>query len=441
VRAAHGVAAALALWLAAPANAAPPVVAASAAPTTGVAPLRVTLTATGDAASYRWDFGDGKSAAGVRVAHAYAAGSWTATVTATSATGETAQASVAVRVAPESIAVQRPPAARWNGAVTLRGRIGSGRRGVRLLVYRGRTFVTSTTTRAGGLFATRLRLHAPGRYHLRGAGARSPLVALVARPRLHVALPEAAPLGNPLSLRARVEPAWAGNLEVRMGRRWQPLRRPLAVPTGRIRLLRFAVRLRPRPGFAGFTRRLATRIVEPSLGPGSQGPAVRELERRLSELRLALQRVDGRYDLDTVEAVYAFQRLHGLSPTGRTDARLWQLLGSAATPSARYRGTHIEVDKARQVLLVVRSGVVVRVVHVSTGATGNTPLGRWHVYRKVPGFDWVLYYPMYFLRGFAIHGYPSVPPYPASHGCVRVPMWIAQSLYDGHDHGTTVMVY
>ena len=80
-------------------------------------------------------------------------------------------------------------------------------------------------------------------------------------------------------------------------------------------------------------------------------------------------------------------------------------------------------------------------IHVSTGATGNTPLGTWHVYRTVPGYDWVLYYPLYFLRGFAIHGYPSVPPYPASHGCVRIPMWIATSLYSGHGLGTTVVVY
>ena len=81
------------------------------------------------------------------------------------------------------------------------------------------------------------------------------------------------------------------------------------------------------------------------------------------------------------------------------------------------------------------------VVHVSTGATGNTPIGRWQVYRKVAGWDWVLWYPMYFLRGFAIHGYPSVPAYPASHGCVRVPMWIAPRLYSENPYGQTVYVY
>ena len=80
-------------------------------------------------------------------------------------------------------------------------------------------------------------------------------------------------------------------------------------------------------------------------------------------------------------------------------------------------------------------------VATSTGATGNTPLGTWHVYRKVGGFDWVLYYPSYFLRGFAVHGYPDVPPYPASHGCARIPMWIAQTVYAQIGYGSTVYVY
>ncbi len=92
-------------------------------------------------------------------------------------------------------------------------------------------------------------------------------------------------------------------------------------------------------------------------------------------------------------------------------------------------------------LLEVVDGKVERVVHVSTGLTGNTPLGRWQVYRKVTGFDWVLWYPLYFLRGFAIHGYPSVPAYPASHGCVRVPMWIAPSIFARHGYGATILVY
>jgi lipoprotein-anchoring transpeptidase ErfK/SrfK len=53
----------------------------------------------------------------------------------------------------------------------------------------------------------------------------------------------------------------------------------------------------------------------------------------------------------------------------------------------------------------------------------------------------VLYYPTYFVRGFAIHGYPSVPAYPASHGCVRVPLWVAPRLYAMNSYGAAVYVY
>ena len=85
---------------------------------------------------------------------------------------------------------------------------------------------------------------------------------------------------------------------------------------------------------------------------------------------------------------------------------------------------------------------VVRVVHVLTGATGNTPIGRWRVYSKVPGFlPGGMFYSSFFIGAFAIHGYPSVPPYPASHGCVRTPMWIAPTLFAANDYGETVYIY
>ena len=54
-----------------------------------------------------------------------------------------------------------------------------------------------------------------------------------------------------------------------------------------------------------------------------------------------------------------------------------------------------------------------------------TPEGMFQVYREVSsGWDdsdlGHLWRPKYFTGGFAIHGYTSVPAYPASHGCVRV---------------------
>jgi lipoprotein-anchoring transpeptidase ErfK/SrfK len=109
--------------------------------------------------------------------------------------------------------------------------------------------------------------------------------------------------------------------------------------------------------------------------------------------------------------------------------------------------SHLEVNKERQVLYVVRGSRVALIVPVSTaGLPGKfTPVGRFSIYRKVVGFDpsplGTLYDPMYFTGGYAIHGNPSVPPYPASHGCVRVPMWVAPHLYATNPYGETVYVY
>lgn len=98
----------VALLLTPAARARGPAVIATALPPWGAAPLRVTLTASGEATSYRWDFGDGRGAEGATATHVYPAGSFTATVTATSADGESAQAQVAVRVEPRTLALAAP---------------------------------------------------------------------------------------------------------------------------------------------------------------------------------------------------------------------------------------------------------------------------------------------------------------------------------------------
>ncbi|HUC41296.1 MAG TPA: PKD domain-containing protein, partial [Gemmatimonadales bacterium] len=93
-----GLACVVALLILVPAAAgATPVVSIQATPSAGAAPLHVTFSATGDAAAYRWDFGDGTSAEGRVAEHTYTAGRWTATLAAQSATGETATQTTSVR--------------------------------------------------------------------------------------------------------------------------------------------------------------------------------------------------------------------------------------------------------------------------------------------------------------------------------------------------------
>ena len=430
------------LALAAPATAAPPAVTAAATPSSGVAPLRVTLAASGDAATYAWDLGDSTSAGGAVVTHVYPAGRFTATVTATSTAGEIAQAQVQVVVSGRTLTLAAPRVADFGSAAALTGVLRPAGAGARVQVYRGMTFVTSARVRANGRFRALIRLRSPGPYHVRFGALRSKPRTVVLRPELRAAVPAVAPVGGALTLRPRLVPAGAGPLRVRVFRDGRLVRsRSGRIPTAAPGTIQIELTTRARPGYASVRRTLRSQVVQPSLAPGARGPSVLALERRLVQLHYALRGADGVYGQDTYEAVLAFQKVNGLPRTGRVESWLWRRLARAGIPRAQRGGDYIEVDKTRQVLLVVDDGRVTKVVHVSTGATGNTPLGSWQVYRKVPGWDWVLWYPLYFKGGFAIHGYPSVPAYPASHGCVRIPMWLAPSLYAKHGHGTTVIVH
>jgi N-acetylmuramoyl-L-alanine amidase len=293
------------------------------------------------------------------------------------------------------------------------------------------------------------RVRTPGAYAVSVAGIPSAPVQVLVKPRLVARLEGAPAVGQRLAFVSQLVPSASGSLHVRV---WKgsalvvdtdyaaAARIPL--DTARPRSYRIQVSSKPVDGWVAVGRKVDAVVARPHLAYGSHGFSVRALEQRLWDLRYALLRVDGSYGADTRDAVVAFQKVMGLPRTGEVDSRMWSTLARASVPLPRFRsGSHVEIDKTRQVLFEVREGKVALVVPVSTGATGNTPLGTWHVYSRVAGWSWVLWYPTYFLRGFAIHGYPEVPTYPASHGCVRVPMWVATRLYSMHPYGYTIRIY
>jgi L,D-transpeptidase catalytic domain/Putative peptidoglycan binding domain/PKD domain len=443
----------LALGAPAGASAAPPSVSASASPGTGAAPLAVTLHADGDALAYHWDLGDGTFADGQTVEHTYAAGSWTAVVTATAADGETTQARV--QIAAVAIAAHAPAAA-WGKPLTISGSVTPAIAGLRLdLLARG-VAILHATTGASGAFHFRIhRVGPPVSFQVRAGDAVSAPIVPRVHPILKTQLAAAASVGRPLALVARLVPDQAGTLLVRVYRdgRLTATRRygshaRLPLDTHSPRSYRLQVTAVPADGWYGALHRVTAAVVEPQLGPGSHGPSVARLQQELAALHYFVPQ-DGAYGSETVDAVYAFQKIQGLPRTGAVDARLWRALASPVQPKPRYSAPadHIEIDKEHQVLYVVRGGRVAKITPVSTaGIPGHfTPVGRFSIYRKVTGFDpsplGTLYDPMYFTGGYAIHGNPSVPPYPASHGCVRVPMWIAPLLFDTNAYGEAVFVY
>jgi hypothetical protein len=189
---------------------------------------------------------------------------------------------------------------------------------------------------------------------------------------------------------------------------------------------------------AGFPTVPVTEVVT-----GSSRTTVATVQRRLLALGFWVQSADGSYGLTTRQAVMAFQKWARLPATSAVDeATAAALNRTLCRPAPGITGDGFEVDKGQQLGFIVRGGRAVWVLNISSGSgkayternqrTGGiesgisiTPNGTWKVYFERPDGWWdgdlgSIYRPKYFRGGVAVHGSPSIPNYPASHGCVRV---------------------
>ncbi|GAA3011269.1 L,D-transpeptidase family protein [Streptosporangium longisporum] len=215
------------------------------------------------------------------------------------------------------------------------------------------------------------------------------------------------------------------------------------------------------PGFAGTavtpgTASAGSGFAAPgkTLKLGAKGAAVKTLQSRLAALGYMPGRIDGRYGGATLAAVWAFQKVNGIRPTSTVARRTWTALEAPRAPRVlvtRGKPTRVEVDLTKQVMVLYVGGAVKLISHISSGSgiaycetatwqgrtqrfCGNarTPTGDykttwrrdgWHV-----SYLGQLYNPIFFNGGIAFHGALSVPLAPASHGCVRLPMHVAEVL-------------
>jgi hypothetical protein len=155
----------------------------------------------------------------------------------------------------------------------------------------------------------------------------------------------------------------------------------------------------------------------------------------------------------------AFQKVQGLGADGVVGKATLAALAAPKAPALRASSPadRVEVDLTRQVLYVVKGGVLQRIVPVSSGngatysqkrggtAKALTPVGWYKIERRLVGPEkadlGTLYDPQYFYRGWAIHGSDSVPAGPASHGCIRVTRPDALWLFRQLTVGTAVFLY
>lgn len=197
---------------------------------------------------------------------------------------------------------------------------------------------------------------------------------------------------------------------------------------------------------------------------GDKGDEVETLQQRLADGPFDPGPIDGEYGTTTVQAVWALEKLAGMPVDGNwgpLDEKAWEMLhnGEIGKPAEDHDERWVEVSLTEQLVKVYDPGETTPTLisHVSSGSgvpwsneeysgSSITPTGEFEISRRIRGWRESslnigrLYNPLYFNGGIAFHGATSVPLYPASHGCIRVPMHVAEYLPEELPNGTTVHV-
>ncbi|MCF6476171.1 murein L,D-transpeptidase [Nonomuraea sp. MG754425] len=187
---------------------------------------------------------------------------------------------------------------------------------------------------------------------------------------------------------------------------------------------------------------------------GAKGKSVTWLQKRLSQLGYRPGKADGQYGGTTLAAVWAFQKVNDIRPTSTVARRTWDALETPKAPRVLARNgkpTRAEINLTKQIMVLYVGGEAKLITHISSGSgvpycetatwqgkeqrfcgSARTPTGDYRTTWRVSGWHrsylGELYNPIFFNGGIAFHGALSVPLYPASHGCVRLPMNVASVL-------------
>jgi N-acetylmuramoyl-L-alanine amidase len=216
------------------------------------------------------------------------------------------------------------------------------------------------------------------------------------------------------------------------------------------------------------SRTLHITVVHRTLSLGDSGRDVKTLQNRLHKLHYDVGPRNGSYGYDTLHAVTAFEKVNGLSKDGHTGPQVWAKLNNPKRVHLRHPQSNlslaVEINLSKQILVLARHGKVWRILDTSTAggyyytnSAGQsekavTPTGHFTIQYKQTGWQHSklgqLYYPSYFTNtGYAIHGEGNgndgseVPPYPNSHGCVRITNNAVLRYYNQLTVGTSVWIF
>jgi len=235
--------------------------------------------------------------------------------------------------------------------------------------------------------------------------------------------------------RLRIKPSANG----RTGQFTETLRSPAA---GSVQIV---VTHRRTARMLGFIARQGIAALAAQAGPGARGPFVELIQQRLLALHVYLP-PSGIFDGQMALALDAYHRLLGRGVSPALDgATVAALLNGEGVFKVRHPrdGKHVEGNLGRQLLALINGSKVYRIYPISSGKPSTpTILGHFRVYQRDPGYlPDGMYFSDFFSGGYAIHGYNPAPDYPASHGCMRVPIADALSIYNWLTYGNVVDVY
>jgi L,D-transpeptidase catalytic domain len=196
---------------------------------------------------------------------------------------------------------------------------------------------------------------------------------------------------------------------------------------------------------SGFEARRSYASLGEHVGFGSTGPFVQLIQQRLAALHIYVIQ-SGVYDQHTALAVDAYHRLLRRGSSQSLDGRtISSLLDGFGQFKVRFpkQGRHAEGSLSDQLLALIIGSRVQDIYPISSGKPSTpTVLGNFRIYARVPSYlPDGMYYSSFFFRGYAIHGFDPAPDFPASHGCVRLPISDAISAFNWLGMGDGVDVY
>jgi hypothetical protein len=193
------------------------------------------------------------------------------------------------------------------------------------------------------------------------------------------------------------------------------------------------------------TVRKSWRVSFPSLHQGQCGDVVVGFKKAMRKMGYVAN--SGRcFGGKTGRGVLAYRKVNGMARSARAGRGL---VKRAFAGKGEYEvrhpdaGEHLEAPLSKQVLVFAKGDKPFAVYPVSSGKSSTpTVTGHFTFIRQEPGYNsHGMYYSFYFYGGYAVHGYESVPDYPASHGCIRTFIADQPEIYERINFGESIFVF